>query len=1492
MPEARPARLGAHLWMVRLASLPRVVNRPAILPPSTRLAGGQSDGREESDGSQESDRAPAAAAGAVVTEDTPVVPVSRWTLLAAATVALLVAFVQEPGRIVDDTKLPLVMAPTAFLGNALHLWNPGQYSGTVQSLTYGYFFPMGAFFALGQALHLPVWVTERLWLALLLTVGFWGILRLAEALGIGTRLSRVLGAVAYSVAPIVVVWAATSAALVSVVLVPWVVLPLVHGARGGSPRRAAAASGVAVALMGGVNATVVIAALPLGAAWLLTRRRGPRRRALIGWWVLALVLAVFWWLGALVVQSRYGYNYLPYTETPAVTTATGSLYEAVRGASYWTAYFNLGSPLLRGAWTLVSSVGPVLGTTAVAALGLVGLARRRTPERVFLLTSVAVGVLVIAAGYPGPLGSPLAGGFQTALAGPLAVFRNISKFSPDVALPLSLGLAAVFAPLTTTSAASGTAAGHSPPAGATSRRWPVVGRAVGLARRPRGWQGVLAVVAVAALVGASAPFWEAQLYPSGGFASIPSYWDAAAHWLDRHQQRGTALLAPGAAFGEYTWGKPLDEPLSVLASTDWTVRSLVPTGSNGNDQVLDVVESSLDRGVPTPGMAAFLARAGIDDVVVRNDLDLAATGAPPPAQVRQVLAETPGLRRVATFGPLISPRQASPGRLRVYDVANATHLHAVEIYRVLPATPVVRTYPASDPVVVSGSIASLPALLAGGVLDGRASVLAGDPLGGAAAARAVSATWADTDGNQRRDMNFGAIRQNLSYVLGPGQRTAAASPGVPQNLAVVTGAVHQTVAAPLGAASVAASSYGSTALAPDPSQGPAAAFDGDPAAAWVANDRADSVGQWLQIDFGRTLRFRTIGVRPLDDGAQRPVVDRIRISTAGGTVIRRLADHTDVVSVPPGPTRWLRITLAGVRPARAKVLSGFPLGAGLSSVTIPGVHFQQALRLPADEAAAFAGGSSPPPGATGGGPGRDVVYSFSAPAADANLDLGLTDGADPVMVRRFTVPRTVRLSFAGTVVPQPGAALDALLPAPSGPLQVTASSTLQNLPRFGAGNLVTATGRPWIAGLGDPRPALALRWVGARTVRSLVLRPTSEAARPLRVAVSSPAGRAVVNVPADGTVSFPPMTTDTLTVTFLSSTTKVDLVPASRTAFDAPVGLRALAVPALGHLPATPPPHGRVALACGDGPAVRLDGRSLPTAVLGTVTELEDLQPMALLVCGGPVQLAAGDHLLEAGSISAAFEVTGLLAQSPSTPGTGQPGATRHPQLTAAASPRAQVSASAPASARKVTVVGAWTATDRRVRVAGGRASYLVVSQNYNAGWRATLDGRVLAPARVDGWQQAWMLPAGPGGTVTMDFGPNTTYQVVLALGAALLCVLGLLALLRPRRQGVSALAAERLPHPLLLAVVGLGVLAVVAGPLALLFLPLVLVARRWGWVVTTVAGAAFLGAGVVVAVSAGAEPGSGLGAFSAAAQALTATSLAAVLASLVARPPAGATVR
>ena len=41
----------------------------------------------------------------------------------------------------------------------------------------------------------------------------------------------------------------------------------------------------------------------------------------------------------------------------------------------------------------------------------------------------------------------------------------------------------------------------------------------------------------------------------------------------------------------------------------------------------------------------------------------------------------------------------------------------------------------------------------------------------------------------------------------------------------------------------------------------------------------------------------------------------------------------------------------------------------------------------------------------------------------------------------------------------------------------------------------------------------------------------------------------------------------------------------------------------------------------------------------------------------------------------------------------------------------------------------------------------LSMPQNINPGWQATLDGKVLPAQRVHGWQQGWVLPAGPAAT-------------------------------------------------------------------------------------------------------------------------------------------------
>jgi arabinofuranan 3-O-arabinosyltransferase len=1440
-------------------------------------------------------------------------PLSRWVLAGLAAFFFLVTFVQSPGLIVDDTKLPVVMAPWAWMKAALHLWNQSVSSGSVQDQTFGYLFPMAPFFELTHVLHIPTWCAERIWLALLLTIGAWGIVRLSEALGIGKPWARVLGGLVYCVAPIVVTWAGSSGTLLAVVLLPWTVQPLVVGSRVGSPRRAAARSGVAVALMGGINATVVLATLPVGLLWLITRAPSRRRRSLTLWWLVSIALACFWWVVPTLLQGRYGYNYVPYTESSVVTTSTASAFEALRGASYWTDYYNLGSPLIPGAWTLVTAWVAVMATATVTAIGLAGLARR-IPERLFLVASLAVGVAIIAVGYSGPLAGPLSLHVQTLLQGGLAPLRSVAKFSPDVAMPVAIGVAwfvstvsavrmkarlsdwpSLRASVTTSSPdiflplalglawlASRFSIGRtqdgesewSEVRSTVTKSTPdiflplTLGTAWFASRIPSGrlkerlsgqanlsrTRLLVGSVAVLALFLAAMPLWQGELYPSGGFTAIPHYWSETASWLDAHQGDQTALLVPGASFADYTWGKPQDEPLAVLSSSSVTTRSIIPLGSNGNTDMLSAVQNAIATGTAERGMAEYLSRSGISYVVERNDLNLTLTGAPPPAIVHQVLSETSGLTEVASFGPYLPVSQVAHGTLPVYNSPSSLRLRPVEIYKVEPPASEVQTFSASNPLVVSGSSGSLLPLAGTGILAGRATVLANDPKAGDEhPATIAGATWAITDGNQRRAVTFGTIYNNLSYLLGPHQRPSGSAPGSPLGYGVVLGSRSQTVAAPIGAKSVSSSSYGSTPLYNEPAEGPASAFDGDASTAWVANAVNNSVGQSVSITLNRSVPVTSIAVTPLDDSPARPTISRLEVTTDRGSVVRAVPRHAGTVdlAVEGGNTRHLTLTIKATRPSAGTLGIG-ALGAGIVDVAIPGVTFHPAMKVPADEVASFSKAISSQP-----------VINFDAPVANANFDLGDPTGLAEPMARKFELAKPMSAAITGIAVPSPNQELETLLSLwtpPSQSLQISASSWLGSLPKFRPANLIQHSTTPWIAGLGDPDPSLTLTWSGSQQIDSINLRFSKQASRPTRLVLSSAAGRREVAVPEKGgTITFAPLTTDSLTV-HLVGPKAVTLVPSSAIPIPLPLGLAAISVPALQEpVPAPASAATPVNLPCGAGPTMTIDGIKTETAVSGTLGDLVDLTPMTYRACTlGTVRLAAGNHVITFPGDSA-FVVTGLLARSP---GSGY-----------------AASAERPRSAR----ITSWGPEHRTVSVKAGPATYLQVSDNFNPAWTATLAGRTLRPVRLDGWQQGWIVPAGAAGTVTMTMGPDKVFRTSLLVGAVLLLVLAAVALVRGRRPNPAPVGRRRRLPGWLLGGAATLVAVAVGGWLALVLIPLVAVARRWGSsAVAGVAGISFFAAGVIVAWQPSVIPNLHQGAFGAAAQVASVIALCAVLSAVV----------
>ncbi|WP_052442610.1 alpha-(1-_3)-arabinofuranosyltransferase domain-containing protein, partial [Streptacidiphilus neutrinimicus] len=1380
--------------------------------------------------------------------------VGLWAVVLAA------LLVEAPGRIVFDTKADVVLTPGRFLGQLAHLWSSQGGFGGLQDQAVGYAFPMGPFYLVLEWLGLPPWITERLWMSLIVAAAFWGVVRLTERLGVGTPASRLAGALAYALWPtLTAVVGSTSAAVLPMALLPWVVVPLVEGAReGASPLRCAARSALAVLCMGGVNAVTVLAVLPAPLLYLLTRQWTPRGRRLLGWWLLAVPLVTAWWWLPLLLLGRYGFDFLPYIETPHTTASTMAATEALRGTGNWLDYLDFGTPALSAGWVLATTGWAVAGSAALAALGLGGLARRDVPEARWLRWTLGVGAVSVMAVYGGALGGPLHNQLQALLSGPGEAFHSIYKFQPLLALPLVLGVA------------------H------------LLGRAFTAPRRIL--VPVTAFVLTAALIGCAVPYLTARTLQSGSFTAVPDYWKQTAAFLADHGGDGRSLLEPAASHGDYTWGSTTDDALQPYAQSPWAERTLVPDGGAGVQRYLDAAEQAFATGTDQPGLAAYLARAGIRYVVLRHDLDPGQFDYVNPTAYREALLQS-GFHVVTSFGPVIPPtpvRGDTPLQVVALDYgypavevfeADAAPLQPETPFSVLPVTGTLRLSGGPENLL---QLSGPPDGSGGGLGDGRAVLLSGQTsaTGGDAP---VGSPLVVADGLRRTDTSFGLVRDNVSYTYtaagtNPSDRSDGSGGKAPQQLAMpfdLSG--HQTTAVIAGAASVTASSYGSWLLQ-SPQYDPVNAFDGDPGTAWTEGSPSSPVGQWLRIDFDDSVDLpASLSLRLLADSPLRPLISRLTVRTDGGAVTDTLSGNGSPqdLAVPAGPTRSLTLTIAAARGA----LPG-GLGAGISEVSVPGVQVTRYLATAHD--------------ATTNGQGG-VAFSFERTVGATGL-LG-PQSAETSLARQFTLDAPDSFDTQLTAVPVPGAALDALIQklTPSGGLTVAASPAIADLPQYQGANLVQATSFDgWIAAPGTT-PQLSYAWKGQRTLTELDLRPARGlSAAPLTVRISSPAGDRTASVGGDGKVTFAPLRTDRVTVTF-PKVQQVDAYePITGSEVPLPLGLAQASFPALRDLQPKPAdPGASFQLPCGQGPQLSVDGRSYLTSASGTLEALLAQQPVVVTLCttgttgttGGRLALAAGTHRLDAPG-DAAGESLALT------------GATL-----VGASERAALSRTEPAPGAAVRTTGAWSwgQEARSVTVGQGPAAYLEVHENAAPGWSATLNGRSLRAVTLDGWQQAFLLPAGAGGVVRLSYSPQTWYVVALTTGGFLLLLVLATAVWAPRRQRLGAAASlpsarartsGRLSTGLIAGpVVGLVVLALVGGPLAGVVLAL---GALWWWrpesarvVGPVVAVAAMTAAGVIAAVDVrhGLTPGQG--AFSAAAQACALTALAAALATWGApRPP------
>ncbi|MEV8086073.1 DUF3367 domain-containing protein [Streptomyces nigra] len=1362
---------------------------------------------------------PAAVPTSAPSAGPPEGPRSRRWLLGFWAVVFALFLAVRPGRQTFDTKLGVTTDPGRFLGDLGQLWHDQGGFGGLQDQYAGYLWPMLPFHWLADTVGLPVWLAERLWMSLIVSVAFWGALRLAERLRVGNGGSRLVAATAYALWPVfTVVIGSTSAAALPGAFLPWVLLPLTDERY--SARVAALRSALVVPFMGGVNAASTLASLLPAALYLLSRPPGPRQRKLIAWWVPGVLLATAWWVIPLLLLGTYGENFLPYVESSQTTTDTMAATEALRGAGNWVAYLHFGEAWLPAGRTVASAAVVIVCSALAAGLGLAGLARRDMPERRWLVLTALTVVPVLLAGYGGAFGAPFHGVVQDWLDGGLAPFRNIYKFQTGLALALVLGLA------------------HLAGVAAQARG----------ARPVRGRRFAPLAVAVLVLPGLVWPYLNGSILNPGSYKEIPAYWRDTAGWMEKYSPDARVLVAPATAHGIHTWGTTIDQPLDVVAASRWAQRDYVPFGTPGNRRAMDAVEQALMTGSQVPGLADFLGRAGIRYVVVRNDLDPDQIGAVPTTTVKRTLEQS-GYERVTGFGPVMTGGRIAPDTPLQVEGLYARQ-RAVEIYRPtgadVPRPHQAGLLPVASAAVVSGGPEALLPLAS--ELRGRAAVLTGDRHPGLGSPQ-VRVTG---DGMRRADTRFGLVDANTSYTYTADERNA---PGAsqdageqPHQILPVTGLAHQTVAQLRGARSVTASSYGNW-LFHLPQFDPVHAFDGDPGTAWAEGSAGSADGEWLRIAFagGAYDMPSSFEVAPLPQDGVRAAPTRVRVETEKGTrdSVLRPDGAAQSVKAPAGATRWMKLTITDSVSRRSGLT-----GAGFSDISLPDVQVTRLLRLPTD-----AGNSS----------ADAEIVSLSRAADPTGLS---ATGTEAGLHRRFTTATAGTYEVRAQAVPVPGEALDRLLYTVAPEQRERITATADSTARLGAGlsarnltdgDLTTA----WIAG---DRPVIHLSWPGKQAVGEIVLAAAGGlSTRPTEVHISSPDGAAIAGVDKNGVVRFPPITTDRLDITITGSAPLTLHNPVVDEDLRLPVGLTEAYVPALDRYRTPQPETDReFTLPCGRGPVVAVDGELYETGARGTVRDLVERRRIDVTLCqrgrdDAGLSLSAGDHRVEGGD-------AGPLA------------------LTEVTLTRGTV-AEAPASARELTVRD-WLGDRRTLTVGSGAASYLTMYENFNDGWRATLDGDELTPVRLDGWQQGWRIPAGAGGTVRLSYEPAVTYEAGLigsAVGLALLVGLVLWRRREPNPDGPSA--APPLPG-LWPGTVALTVVAVlVAGWLALLVPALALLAWRRHTLLVPIAFTALAGAGIVAAAGGGEPVAAGRGAFGHTAQLLALIGLFAALVSVRERP-------
>ncbi|HWE55434.1 MAG TPA: alpha-(1-_3)-arabinofuranosyltransferase family protein [Acidimicrobiales bacterium] len=1286
--------------------------------------------------------------------------------LVLAALAYLPVFLSRPGQVAADTKQYLYLDPGKLTTSAASMWDPNTGLGTVTHQNIGYLLPMGPYYWLVQWLGIPVWVGQRIWMGTVLLAAGAGAAYCARRLGLEGP-GRAVAALAYMLTPYTLDYLDRTSAI----LMPWAALGWMIGLTATAARRGGwrqpARFALVVALVGGVNATSIVLVVAAPAIWLIhavwVSREVTLRRAMATSARLAAlcILVSVWWAAGLWAEGRYGINILRVTETVPTVSRTSSAAEVLRGLGYWYFYgwdkvqaWTLQSiPYTQSPWLLAVSLG-LPGVSVL--LGLL----TRWVYRSYCLALVGFGTLIAVGAFPfrdpSAFGAVIKGasaGSELALA-----MRSVDRIVPIVVMGLAILMG------------SGVTALH--------------------LRRPG--IGLAAAGTSLALIGANLPaLWTGGLIASNLSRpdTIPSYWTAAASYLNSSGSNSRVLGLPGEDFGAYTWGVTEDPVPPGLLNRSYVSRQVVPAGTPASANLVEALDQPIQDGTLDFAALAPVARLmGVGQILLQSDLQYERYHLPfPQILYAEMTSPGTGLGSPTSFGaPQPAPQIRYPldSETRLGLATDTTLPPALSVFNVSDPRPVVRTEPLASPVIVAGDGSGIVEAAGAGLLNGGQSILyaaaADHQPTEFADAMGNGATLVVTDTNPLANYVWGSMQANVGQVEQPGVADPADTPS-DYALPVFPGqsTADQTVAVVNGVASAQATQYGDS-LSFTPEFKPLNAFDGNPATAWAFGAHEPVSGVRLVADLVHPVTADHVTLDQLADiGTIKRKITSVTLLFDGGHPVTvaltaaSLSAAGQTVSFPARTFDHFELVVNGATGGADKRYDGLPQ-VGFTGITIPGVGPASAtLRMPTGLLATAGAASLSHP--------LDLLMNRQRVTSPPRQD------PEPTMSRTFDLPTARSFSVGGTAEINAGDSdylinqLVGLTPPSTATTGVTVtaanSSTRLDGDRNARAN-AAVDGDPNTAWIAETGPQSG-EWFYVNLSRSvtfdhldLQVLNDGRHSLPSRITISTPSGRETVSVPV------PPVgagrkqnSTTTIPLTFpaLSGNSvriTIDAVRQVR-ALDyystysgitdiLPVGIAELGLPDVVQ-PAAPSDLPTVCT----GGLLQIDGQPIDVEVTGTSTDALGGQQMAIAPCGnsaGGVELAAGSH---------------TVTTSPRLPSGWSIDQVWLGSAAGGAPASGVAAAQAPAAPTPPVRIDHQDRTSLTVTVTGtGQPSWLVLGQSLSSGWKATVagGGDLGPPQLIDGFANGWSLPAVAAGraeTIHLDWTPQKVIWTAIGVSAA-----------------------------------------------------------------------------------------------------------------------------